>query len=163
MGSELGSWNEWNHDGSLDWHLAEHPMGQRLCRFMTQLGQLYRRCSPMWREDHHPSGFNWINADDRDNSVLAYVRRDGERHVVVVLNLTPSPREGYRIGAPSAGTFVQLLSSDDEAFGGSGYPTHERIGTEEVPFHGFAQSLTLTLPPLGVIVLAPEWQAGDWR
>jgi 1,4-alpha-glucan branching enzyme len=88
--------------------------------------------------------------------VISYVRRDGSDHVVVVLNLTPVPREDYRIGAPAAGTYVQLMSTDDASYGGSGYQTRPRVETEGTPMHGYQQSMRLTLPPLGAVVLAPE-------
>ena len=155
MGTELAPWSEWDHDTSLDWHLLEDPRRQALCRYLTRLGEVYRAHPPLWRNDHEWRGFSWIDADDRDNSVLSFARWDGERHVVVVMNLTPVPREHYRVGAPSAGAYRQLLSSDAGEWGGSGYPTAEVVDTEPAPFHGYPQSVVLTLPPLSVLVLAP--------
>jgi 1,4-alpha-glucan branching enzyme len=155
MGTELAQTTEWNHDVSLDWHLAGEPRQRALMQFMRDLGRLYHERAPLWRRDQEPEGFSWIDVADRDNSVVSYVRRDGPDHVVVVLNLTPIPREEYVIGAPSSGTYVQLLSSDDAAYGGSGYRTRERIETERAPMHGYQQSMRLTLPPLGALVLAP--------
>jgi len=87
---------------------------------------------------------------------VSYVRWDGANHALVALNLTPEPRDDYRIGAPMAGTYVELLSSDAADFGGSGYPTIARVQTQPVPWHGFGQSLVLRLPPLAAVVLAPE-------
>ena len=155
MGTELAQATEWNHDSSLDWHLANEPRQRGLLQFMRDLGRVYGERAPLWRRDHEPEGFSWIDVADRDNSVISYVRRDGPDHVVVVLNLTPTPREEYLIGAPAAGTYVQLLSSDDAAYGGSGYRTRERVETERAPMHGYQQSMRLTLPPLGALVLAP--------
>jgi 1,4-alpha-glucan branching enzyme len=155
MGTELAQTTEWNHDTSLDWHLANEPRQRGLMHFMKDLGRIYHDRAPLWRRDHEPEGFSWIDVADRDNSVVSYVRRDGADHVVVVLNLTPIPRDEYVIGAPAAGTYVQLLSSDDAAYGGSGYRTRERVETERAPMHGYQQSMRLTLPPLGAIVLAP--------
>jgi 1,4-alpha-glucan branching enzyme len=155
MGIELAQSTEWNHDSSLDWHLVNEPRQRGLMQFMRDLGRIYNERAPLWRRDHEPEGFSWIDVADRDNSVISYVRRDGPDHVVVVLNLTPIPREEYIIGAPAAGTYVQLLSSDDAAYGGSGYRTRERIETERAPMHGYQQSMRLTLPPLGALVLAP--------
>jgi len=155
MGTELAQTTEWNHDVSLDWHLANEPRQRALMQFMRDLGRIYHERAPLWRRDTEPEGFSWIDVADRDNSVISYVRRDGPDHVVVVLNLTPIPREDYMIGAPSQGTYVQLLSSDDAAYGGSGYRTRERVETERAPMHGYQQSMRLTLPPLGAIVLAP--------
>ena len=122
---------------------------------MADLGRVYRERSAFWRCDDRPEGFSWIDVADHDNSVISYVRRDGADHVVVVLNLTPIPREHYVIGAPAAGSYVQLLSSDDAAYGGGGYATRQRVDTEPAPLHGYPQSMRLTLPPLGAIILAP--------
>jgi len=155
MGTELAQSTEWNHDSSLDWHLANEPRQRALMQFMRDLGRIYNERAPLWRRDPDPEGFSWIDVADRDNSVVSYVRRDGSDHIVVVLNLTPVPREEYVIGAPAAGSYVQLLSSDDAAYGGSGYHTREVVETERAPMHGYQQSMRLTLPPLGALVLAP--------
>ena len=155
MGTELAQTSEWNHDTSLDWHLAGEPAQRGLMRFMGDLGRVYRGRAALWRCDDRPEGFSWIDVADHDNSVISYVRRDGADHVVVVLNLTPIPREHYVIGAPAAGSYVQLLSSDDAVYGGSGYVTRQRVDTEPAPLHGYPQSMRLMLPPLGAIILAP--------
>ena len=157
MGVELATWSEWNHDTSLDWHLLrDDPRRAAFCLFVTRLAHVYRECSPLWRADESWEGFQWIDVADRDNSVVSYVRRDGDRHAVVVMNLTPVPREDYRIGVPSAGTYRKLLSSDDSEWGGSGHAAVDRLETEPAPFHGFPQSISLTLPPLGAVVFAPD-------
>jgi 1,4-alpha-glucan branching enzyme len=156
MGTELAPYAEWNHESSLDWHLAEDPRREQWAAYMEALGGLYRRLPALWRRDHEPEGFSWIDVSDQANSVLSYVRRDGDDHVVVILNLTPVPRHGYRIGAPEMGRYVQLLSSNDARYGGSDIATGAVAVTEAVPFHGFAQSMSLTLPPLGVLILTPQ-------
>ena len=156
MGSELAPRGEWNHDASLDWHLAQQPPHAQFGDYLRELGLLYGETPAFWRRDPDPEGFAWIDVADEANSVLSYVRRDGDDHVIVVLNLTPVPHEDYRIGAPQAGAYVRLLSSDDEQFGGSGWGTPARVVTEHSPFHGHAQSMRLRLPPLGALVLAPE-------
>ena len=161
MGFELASGNEWNHASSLDWHLADEPDRRALLRFVGALGRLYRETPCFWRGDPDPDGFQWIDCHDRDNSVLSYLRRDtrheghGATHVVVVLNFTPVPRAGYRIGVPHAGRYVEVLSSDAREFGGSDVETRPHVPTEPVPFHGHPQSIALVLPPLGGLVLAP--------
>src|SRR5687768_1092413 len=127
MGTELAPTTEWNHDISLDWHLANAPMHGGFHYFMQQLGQLYRDHSPLWQNDSDPHGFAWIDVADRDNSVISYVRRAGDDHVLVVLNLTPVPREHYRIGAPEAGTYIEALSTDDPRFGGSGFGDRKSV------------------------------------
>jgi 1,4-alpha-glucan branching enzyme len=156
MGTELAPWSEWNHDVSLDWHLAGDPIRAELQQYAGDLGALYRATPALWRDDHTPAGFRWIVVDDRQNSVLAFERRAGDDHVVVVLNFTPVPREYYRIGVPRAGTYRQALSSDDRRYGGSEWETPERVHTEPSPSHGFAQSVLLRIPPLGALFLVPE-------
>jgi len=156
MGTELATWNEWNHDTSLDWHLLrDDPRRAAFCQFITRLSHVYRTFSPLWRADESWEGFQWIDVADRDNSVISFVRRDGDQHVVVAMNLTPVPREDYRIGVPHAGAYEKLISSDDAAWGGSGHAAVDRVQAEPAPFHGFSQSISLTLPPLGAVVLAP--------
>ncbi|HUF28687.1 MAG TPA: 1,4-alpha-glucan branching protein GlgB [Gemmatimonadaceae bacterium] len=156
MGGELGTWREWDHDTGLEWQLKDQPLHGGLHFFVQELGRVYREHSALWRHDHDPEGFQWIDVHDRDNSVLSYMRRDGDRHVVVVLNMTPIPRDEYRIGAPELTSYEQVLSTDDVRFGGSGYHTHERVQAEPSPFHGFPQSMRVRIPPLGAIVLAPS-------
>ncbi|MDX1649039.1 MAG: 1,4-alpha-glucan branching protein GlgB, partial [Myxococcota bacterium] len=156
MGSEIAPEREWNHDRSLDWHLLGREDRRGMLRLMEALGAVYRDTPCLWRRDPEPEGFAWIDHADRENSVFAFERCDGDDRVVVVMNLTPTPQEGYRIGAPSAGTWRTLLCTDDAAFGGSGSPRAERTPTEPTPWHGREQSLVLTLPPLSVQLLAPE-------
>ncbi len=156
MGTEVAQYSEWNHDGSVDWALGQEPERQQLAQFMVELGRLYHERPELWRNDPDQDGFEWIDCSDRDNSVLSFVRRDGDRHLVVVLNMTPVPRENYRIGAPAAGRYHQRLSTDDPRFGGGEFETHAEVHTEDVPAHGRAQSMVLRLPPLGALVLVPE-------
>jgi 1,4-alpha-glucan branching enzyme len=156
MGAELAPYGEWNHEVSLDWHLADEPMRAGLANFLADLGLYYRSTPALWRHDHEPEGFAWIDCTDRNNSIIAYVRRDGDDHVIVALNLTPVPRDDYRIGAPAAGRYVVKLSSDAREYGGSGFEIPAALETDPVAFHGYPQSLRLVLPPLGALVLAPE-------
>jgi 1,4-alpha-glucan branching enzyme len=156
MGTEIAPNREWNHDVSLDWHLADDPRRQGLVAFMEALGALYLGNGCFWRHDHDPSGFAWVAVDDGEQSVLSYARFDGAAHAVVVLNLTPVPRAEYRMGAPSSGSYRYTLNSDAPEYGGSGYATPASVDTEDSPYHGFAQSMVLTLPPLSMLVLFPE-------
>jgi 1,4-alpha-glucan branching enzyme len=156
MGAELGSQREWNHDSSLDWHLAGEPLNAGLLRFLADLGRLYRERSELWREDPDYSGFQWLDADDRDHSVYGYLRRDGGRHVIVLLNLTPVPRPGYRAGAPEAGRWSLLLSSDAPKYGGSGYGMTPELTADSIPWQHQRGSLLVDLPPLSAVVLAHE-------
>ncbi len=152
MGTELAPWREWSHDTSLDWHLLHDPLRGSFVRFLEELGRLYRETPCLWRSDPDPSGFSWIDCNDHDASVLSFLRRDAEGHVVVVMNLTPVPRYGYRVGAPAAGAYALRFSSDDRRYGGSEVETAARVETEPVPFHGQPQSVRLDLPPLGLLV-----------
>jgi 1,4-alpha-glucan branching enzyme len=152
MGTELAPWREWTENTSLDWHLADDPPRRRFAKFVEDLGALYAKTPALWRADHEPSGFSWIDCSDSEASILSYVRRDGESLVVVALNLTPVPRENYRIGAPVAGTYVKRLDSDDEEYGGTGYDTAASVESEDVPYHGLPQSIVLRLPPLAALV-----------
>nr|MBA3890538.1 1,4-alpha-glucan branching protein GlgB [Gemmatimonadaceae bacterium] len=162
MGIELAPWTEWDHDRSLDWDLMDDPARAGFMKFMERMGDVYRRCTPLWRNDHSWEGFSWVDVSDRENSVLSFVRWDGLEHVVVVLNLTPIPRDHYRVGAPTPGTYVPLLNSDAPEFGGSGFGNIGRVETEPSAFHGYAQSMTLTLPPLSAVVLARAEHAASW-
>ncbi len=155
MGTEIGQHGEWNVDGSVDWHLADHPQRQALLAYVAELGKMYAERPELWKSDPDPEGFEWIDCTDRDNSVLVYVRKTYDSHMVVVLNLTPVPREDYRIGVPQAGRYVERLSSDDQRWGGSDFDTPHELWTEPVASHGRPQSLNLRLPPLGALVLIP--------
>ena len=156
MGTEIAPYSEWNHDVSLDWHLADEQAHGAFLRFVQELGALYDSHPEFWRDDFDPSGFSWIDVADRMNSVLSYVRYAGDSHAVIVLNMTPEPRANYRVGVPAPGTYRVLLSSDALRFGGSGYGREGEARTSPSPFHGHPQSLSLDLPPLGALVLAPS-------
>jgi 1,4-alpha-glucan branching enzyme len=156
MGTEVAQHREWNHDGSVDWHLAEDPRRQELQAFLTELGRIYLEYPAFWERDPDHEGFEWIDCSDKENSVLAYVRRSYRDHVVVVLNMTPVPRYDYRIGAPAPGRYIERLSSDDPRYGGSSFESLPLVETEDAPMHGRAQSMVLRLPPLGALLLVPE-------
>ncbi len=155
MGSEFGQWREWNHDGSLDWHLLEFPSHASLSRYVQALNRLYRDERALHECDFDPSGFRWIDCNDNENSVISIVRyaRDRNDFVAMVCNFTPVPRGDYRIGVPAAGTYVELLNSDSHLFGGSNVGNGGEVRSEPVAAHGFDQSLRLVVPPLGCLFL----------
>jgi 1,4-alpha-glucan branching enzyme len=134
------------------------PNRAALGRFVARLASVYKEQPALWRDDASWGGFSWIDVADKENSVIAYVRRDAESHVVVVLNLTPVPRRRYRVGVPENARYTRVLSSDDEDWGGSGYAALDALETDTSPFHGQAQSIEITLPPLAAVVLAPARQ-----
>jgi 1,4-alpha-glucan branching enzyme len=154
MGSELGSLREWNHDSSLDWHLESQPLHGGLLRFIADLGAVFRARSELWRADPDPSGFSWLEPDDRDRSIYSYFRREDDRIMVVLLNLTPVPRHDYRSGAPRAGRYSTVLSSDDPKYGGGGFGIVPELRAEPDPWQNQPASFRIALPPLGAVLLA---------
>jgi 1,4-alpha-glucan branching enzyme len=158
MGGEIGQWHEWNHDGSLDWPLLEDEGHAGIQRWVRDLNRLYAREPALHELDLDPHGFRWIDCNDNENSVfslLRYARREGD-FVVAVVNFTPIPREGYRIGVPEPGRYLELLNSDAGDYGGSGVGNDGSTATEPVAAHGYPQSLRLTIPPLGCLFLKLE-------
>jgi 1,4-alpha-glucan branching enzyme len=157
MGTELAPDGEWNHDRGLEWSLTEDPRRGAFCNFVRELGQLYRATPALWQLDHEPAGFRWIDVADKQNSVVSYVRSDEEgAKLLVALNLTPAPRERYRLGVPESRGLKLAVSSDDRRWGGSGYPAIAAPVPEAMPFHGFEHSVELTLPPLSAVIYAIE-------
>lgn len=153
MGVELAPWYEWSYEWPLDWALAENPERAALQVFFEDLGRLYHETPCLWRSDPDPHGYSWIDCHDSDNSVLSYFRRDGDDFAVVILNLTPVPRDGYRVGVPAPGHYVLRMNTDDVRYHGGGYDTSAEAHTEATPWQGFEQSIALNLPPLSALVL----------
>ena len=158
MGSEIGQWREWNHDSSIDWHLLEGPLHAGLQRFVADLNRLYRAEPSLHELDFEPRGFEWIDCNDNESSVVSLIRRgrDAGEWVVAVLNWTPVVRRGYRIGVPAAGFYRELLNSDAAVYGGSNVGNRGGLATDAIAAHGHHFSLNLTLPPLGGLVLKLE-------
>jgi 1,4-alpha-glucan branching enzyme len=155
MGTELATPKEWDHDQSLPWHLLHEPDRAAFMDFVARLGHVYKALPALWECDGEPRGFEWIDVADRKSSVLSYLRRDGDEQVIVVLNLTPTPHDRYRIGAPEPGEWVIALSTDAAGWGGSGYDSRTRIVADGIPSHGRRYSLELSLPPLSALVIVP--------
>ncbi len=156
MGAGPGRGGGWSHEPTLAWHLAAGPDRAGLGRFLGELGRLYGSSACFWRSDPDDSGFRWLYGSALDNSIVSFVRRSEAEYLVVVCNLTPQPREGYRVGVPAAGAFEVVLCSDDARFGGSGYPQPKRLIADPHPYHGFEHSVLVTLPPLSISILAPR-------
>jgi 1,4-alpha-glucan branching enzyme len=158
MGCEFGQGREWNYDSSLDWHALEQPLNRGVQRFVQDLNRTYRSESALHEVDFDPSGFQWIDCNDSENSVVSFIRRarHGDDFVVAVMNFTPVPRDGYRIGVPVAGSYFELVNSDGELYGGSNVGNGGTMFTEPFASHGHDQSLRLTLPPLGFLLLKPS-------
>jgi 1,4-alpha-glucan branching enzyme len=159
MGGEIGQRREWHHDRSLDWHLlGEGPYHRGLQRLVRDLNRLYRRERALHELDADPAGFAWIDCADWEQSVVSFVRRarDAGDFVLVVCNLTPVPRHAYRVGVPRPGYYRELVNSDAGEYGGSNLGNEGGAWAEPRPSQGQPHSLTLTLPPLAVLVLKPS-------
>jgi 1,4-alpha-glucan branching enzyme len=155
MSTEFGQWQEWNHESSLDWHLLQHDHHAGLKRCVSDVARLYRDEPALHDGDVDPAGFEWIDASDWEQSVVAFRRRtrDRSREVLVVANLTPMPRFNYRIGVPHRGWWLERFNSDAGIYGGTGTGNHGMVATAPLPYHGQDHSVNLTLPPLSVLVL----------
>ena len=158
MGGEFGQWREWNHDRALDWHLAADHDHAGVQRWIADLNRTYRSEAALHRRDFDGAGFEWIDGNDSENSVIAFLRwpDEGGRPILVACNFTPVVREGYRIGVPLAGGWREVLNSDAPEYGGSGVGNQGRVQSEETPWHGRMNSARVTLPPLGVVMFTPE-------
>ena len=154
MGGEFAQPREWSHHGSLPWHLADEPKHAGISALVRDLNRIYRGTPALHRLDHDAAGFQWLSWQDDANSVLSYLRKDGDNHAVVVLNFTPVPRGGYRVGVPRAGRYREILSSDSQYYGGSNVG-NDVVTTEPAPWMDQPHSIVLKLPPLGGLVLVP--------
>jgi 1,4-alpha-glucan branching enzyme len=154
MGTEIGQWSEWSEARDLDWNLLELPTHQQLNRFVKDLNHLYRSQPALYEQDLSPEGFRWIDANDADNSVLAYMRfaKKAGDFLVVVCNLTPIVREDYLVGVPMGGYYREILNGDSAIYGGSNVGNYGGVHTEQTMAHGYGQSLRLVLPPLSTVI-----------
>ena len=154
MGDEFGQWREWNYDASLDWHLLEEPMHRGMRKWVQDLNFTYQRERSLHEVDFEGSGFTWIDCNDNENSIISMIRRarDAQDFTVMLVNFTPVPRHGYRVGVPEAGWYRELLNSDGEMYGGGNMGNGGGVHTEPIPSHGYEQSLTVIVPPLGFVM-----------
>ncbi|MCC6238492.1 MAG: 1,4-alpha-glucan branching protein GlgB [Dehalococcoidia bacterium] len=156
MGTELAPGEEWSHEEVLDWALLEDDARAGVARWLTALNEVYGARAALHASDCGPEGFAWVVSDDAAQSILAFARSAEDADAVLVIaNLTPVVRDGYRLGVPVPGEWVEMLNSDAIEFGGSGVDAGGPLRTEDIASHGRAQSLVLRLPPLAVVFLAP--------
>ncbi len=156
MGSEFGQWREWNHDSSLEWHLLQFPDHQGILHWIKDLNRVYRDYPALHALDIDPRGFQWIDANDGDNSVLTFMRKteDPNDTIVIAINFTPVPRYNYRVGVPQCGYWREILNSDLAIYGGSGMGNQGGgCHSDPTPWHNQSCSIGLTLPPLGALYL----------
>jgi 1,4-alpha-glucan branching enzyme len=160
MGNEFAQWREWNHDLSLDWDIVSGPLHSGVQRLVRDLNHLYTSTPALYELDPYPSGFEWIDYQDVENSMIAFIRkgRNEGDFLVVVCNFTPVVRYGYHIGVPDAQAYQEVLNSDAAVYGGSNVGNLGRVEVEHVGSHGRAKSISLAVPPLGVVILKPVTQ-----
>ncbi len=157
MGGEFAQWAEWNHDRSLDWHLIEQPEHAAMQRLVADIGRVYSETAALWQVDGSSEGFRWIDAGNVDQSVLSFVRMDGQGRpgLACVANFSPAVYHGFRVGLPIDGAWREVINTDAVDYGGSGQGNMGKVDTEPTSWHGFDQSAILTVPPLGVVWLVP--------
>ena len=156
MGGEFAQFIEWNYDDSLDWHLVqEYPMHTKMLEYSRALNKFYKENRPFWEVDFDWNGFEWIDCNDSENSIITFVRKsdNADDFIVVLCNFTPEVRQNYRIGVPKRGDYVEVFNSDAEEFGGSGVKNEGDLHTEDYGWHEREQSLVITVPPMATIYL----------
>ena len=154
MGGEFAQFAEWNFQQSLDWHLYNNQPNKGMSELVKDLNKLYRAEGALFDKQFSPEGFEWIDTSDRDNAVIVYARKgfNEKDNLIVVLNFTPVPRTNYRVGVPNAGTYAEVFNSDKTQYWGSGVVNGD-VKTQTVATHGKPNSVELSLPPLGAVVL----------
>lgn len=155
QGGEFGQKEEWNHSQSLDWHLLEFEPHKGIKNLVKDLNHLYQIRPSLYSHQFDSHGFEWLESNDHNNSVISFLRKGDspKQQLICIFNLTPAPRNDYRIGVPLPGVWKVVFNSDDSKYWGSDYPVQKACMTEELSFHGKAFSISINLPPLGVLVL----------
>ncbi|MDI7261590.1 MAG: 1,4-alpha-glucan branching protein GlgB [Thermodesulfobacteriota bacterium] len=158
MGGEFGQRSEWYHEKSLDWDLLQHPPHQGVQRWVRDLNHFYKKEPALFERDFGLEGFEWIDFHDWEGSIISFLRKGKrtEDSLLVLCNSTPVPRYHYRIGVPRGGLWREMLNSDSNIYGGSGQGNFGGLEASPIPSHGKPHSLSLTVPPLGVLFLKNE-------
>jgi 1,4-alpha-glucan branching enzyme len=160
MGGEFGQRREWTHEGELEWWVTSLPEHAGMQRWVSDLNRVYRSEPALYRIDFSPDGFEWLDADNADTSVIAFLRKGGGETppVLVVCNFTPLPRTNFLIGVPKRGRWREILNSDARDYGGAGWGNLGAVESVPVSSHGRVESVNLTLPPLSTLML--RWEPG---
>lgn len=156
MGGDIAQRGEWNHDGEIDWAALDSSFHSGVQRLLRDLNRVYRRHPPLHGSDADPESFAWLVGDDIENSVFAFLRRRAGQCVLVVCNMTPVPRQCYRIGVPEASGWTEIINTDASVYGGSGMGNAGHVAAQAQPSHGWPCSIELTLPPLATLMLLPD-------
>jgi len=158
MGSEFGQRREWQHDYSLDWHILEDEKHAGLLKWVQDLNHVYKEEKSLHEVDFDSSGFQWIESNDWNHSVLAFLRKSkkGEESILAICNFVPTPWYNYRIGVTENGIWQEILNSDSSLYGGSGLGNMGKVKPTPTPMHGFDFSINVTIPPLGILFLKKQ-------
>jgi 1,4-alpha-glucan branching enzyme len=153
MGNEIGQAKEWNHDGQLSWELLDYPKHQGVQALYRDLNNIYRTVPALYEGDHQPSGFEWIDHENAEQSVLSFARHNNAKTqtVCVVSNFTPVPRSHFKIGVPKAGNYKLILNTDNSKYWGSDYPVNTTVSHEVEGAHGKEYAITIDIPPLSTL------------
>lgn len=164
MGGEFGQSAEWNHDGSLDWHLLDYGPHRGVLTLIKDLNQLYKTEPALYEFPFDNRGFEWVDYSDRENSVVVFMRKgeNKEDSLIVICNFTPEARPLYRIGVPCRGTWKEIFNSDNLKYSGSGVLNQGVLNTTPVKYHGKDYSVSITLPPLACTVLKLQEEKSEF-
>ncbi len=155
MGGEFGQSQEWNVDYSLDWDLLQYQPHKGLQKYVADLNRIYCAEESLYAKNYSTDGFEWIEWNDAKNCVTSFIRKGNESHLLIVLNFSTNVHQDYRIGIPDKDNYQSIISSDDQQYYGSGIKPENIILSDNIPLHNRANSVVLTLPPLGGLVLKP--------
>jgi len=161
MGGEFAQWNEWNHDASLDWHLLNDPDHRGVQTLMRDLNRTYRDEPALWEADVEPRGFQWIDANNSEGNIIAFMRigPSSGRRVICVCNFSPVVRHGYKLGVPARGYYREMINTDSALYGGSNVGNAGGVLAKDSASHAQPCSISITLPPLAVLWLEVPSQA----
>lgn len=165
MGMEIGQYAEWKHEGSLDWHLLDNQLNKGMQEWVKHLNKFYKNTPALYEYGFDNRGFSWIDYSDTENSVINFMRKgkNEKDNLIIVCNFTPAVRQHYKIGVPFKGHYKEVLSSDEEKFGGSGVLNKGNLTTNPVRLHGYDYSISITLPPLGIAVFKLDKEESTFK
>ncbi|MFE6859584.1 1,4-alpha-glucan branching protein GlgB [Nocardia sp. NPDC057668] len=156
MGQEFGQFREWNHDRGLDWHELENPLHRGIALLVRDLNAAYTATPALWSQDTSPGGYSWIDADDRENNVVSFLRYGTDGSILAcVYNFSGAEHRDYRVGLPGAGVWREILNTDAVAYGGNGIGNLGAVTATADPWHGRPASAVLTLPPTSGVWFVP--------
>lgn len=156
MGFELGQFSEWKDQEQLDWNLLDYDMHRKMNVFVKELVKVYKRSKPLYELDHLEEGFEWIDVNNHEQSVFSFIRKGKNGDILIIIcNFTGETYSNYRIGVPKEGTYREILNSNSEPFGGTGFINKSVLKADGIPFHGKPFSIKMKIPPFGISVLRP--------